>query len=103
MLFLGYGGTISRSTLMNIMASGKNIPVFVLEFFYFQGYLSEGGKKYGSFICHQFLDHMKEIDPENKLSDIVMFDGSSNVQLGGKLLKVNYPKFTGMCGVEHIV
>ena len=30
-----------------------------------------------------------------------MFDGSSNVQLGGKLLKVRYPKLTAMRGVEH--
>ena len=30
-----------------------------------------------------------------------MFDGSSNLQLEGKLLKVNYPNFTGMLGVEQ--
>ena len=46
---------------------------------------------------------MREIDPGKKLTDIVMFDGASNVQLGGKLLKVHYPKLTVMCGVEHIV
>ena len=32
-----------------------------------------------------------------------MFDGASNVQLAGKLLKVNYPKLTVMRGVEHTV
>ena len=30
-----------------------------------------------------------------------MFDGSSNVQLGGKNLRVHYPKLTVMHGVEH--
>ena len=30
-----------------------------------------------------------------------MFDGASNVQLGGRLLKVHYPKLTVMSGVEH--
>ena len=30
-----------------------------------------------------------------------MFDGASNVQLGGKLLKAYYPKLTVMRGVEH--
>ena len=30
-----------------------------------------------------------------------MFDGASNVHLGGKLLKVHYPKLTVMRGVEH--
>ena len=32
-----------------------------------------------------------------------MFDGASNVRLGGKILKVHYPKLTVMCGVEHTV
>ena len=32
-----------------------------------------------------------------------MFDGASNVQLGGRLLKVQYPKLTVMRGVEHTV
>ena len=32
-----------------------------------------------------------------------MFDGASYVQLGGKLLRVHYPKLTVMHGVEHTV
>ena len=44
---------------------------------------------------------MKEIDPAKTLSDIVMFDGASNVKLGGILLKVHYPKLVVMRGVEH--
>ena len=32
-----------------------------------------------------------------------MFDGASNVQLGGRLLKVYYSKFTVMCAFEHTV
>ena len=32
-----------------------------------------------------------------------MFDGASNVQLSGELLKVHYPNITVMCGVEHTV
>ena len=46
---------------------------------------------------------MREIDPGKRLIDIFMFDGASNVQLGGKLLKVHYPKLTVMRGVEHTV
>ena len=37
---------------------------------------------------------MREIDPGKKLTDIVMFDGAFNVQLGGNLFKVHYPKLT---------
>ena len=32
-----------------------------------------------------------------------MFDGASNVQLAGRILKVHYPKLTVMRGVEHTV
>ena len=46
---------------------------------------------------------MREIDPGKKLTDIVIFDGALNVQLGGKLLKLHDPKLTVMRGVEHTV
>ena len=36
------------------------------------------------------------------ITDVVMFDGDSNVQLGGELMKFHYPKLTVMHGVEHI-
>ena len=49
------------------------------------------------------MNNLKEVDAAKKLSDIVMFDGSSNVQLGARLLKVNYQKITVICGVEHTV
>ena len=44
---------------------------------------------------------MKEIDPAKTLSDIVMFDGASNLQLAERLLKVHYPKLIVIRGVEH--
>ena len=65
-----------------------------------QGYLADGNKKDRTFIRTQFLNPMKEIDPE-KLSDMVIFDGASNVQPEGRLLRVNDTKFTIMRDVEH--
>ena len=79
------------------------IPVAVLEIVDCQGHLADGGQKFGSFICNQFLNHMIEIGLAKKLSGILMFDGASNVQLGVRLLKVHYPKLTVMRGVEHTV
>ena len=103
LLFFGDGYTISRCPLLNILASAKNIPVAVLEIFDCQGHLADGNKKDGELICNQFLNHMREIDSGKKLTDIVMFDGASNVQLGGNVLKVHDPKLTFMRGVEHTV
>ena len=103
LLFLGDGATISRCPLLNILASVKSIPVSVLEIVDCQGHLARGYKKDATFICNLFLNHMREKDLGKILTDIVIFDGASNVQLGGKLLKVHYPKLTFMCGVEHTV
>ena len=46
---------------------------------------------------------MKEIDPAKRILDKVVFDGASDVQLSGRLLKVHYPNLTVMRGVEHTV
>ena len=46
---------------------------------------------------------MKEIDPRKNLMDVIIFDGASNVQLRGELLKVHFKKLTVVRGVEHTV
>ena len=43
------------------------------------------------------------IDPHKSITDVVMFDGASNVQLDGEILKIHYPKISVMCGVEHAI
>ena len=103
MLFLGDGATISRVPLLNILVSGKNLPVFVLELVDFQGHLEDGETKNETFICNRFLDQFKRIDPHKSIIDVIMFYGASNVQLAGELLKIRYPKITVMRGVEHTV
>ena len=60
-------------------------------------------KKYGPFICNRFIDHIRKIDPHKTITYVVIFDGTSNVHLGGELLKCNYPELTVMYGVEHTV
>ena len=88
---------------MKILVSGKNIPVAVLEPVDCQGHLSDGGIKNGIFICNRFIEHIKIIDPHKSSTDVVMFDGASNVQLAGELSKIHYPKITVMHGFEHTV
>ena len=74
-----------------------------MEIVYCQVHLARGYKKDATFICNRFLKHMKEIDPGKNLADVIKFDGASNVQLGGKLLKVHYPKLTVISRFEHTV
>ena len=63
LLFLGDGATISRVPLLNILVSGKNLPVAVLELVDCQGHLADSGTKNASFICNIFLDHFERIEP----------------------------------------
>ena len=102
-LFLGDGATISRIPLLNILISGNTLPVAVLELVGCQGHLEDGGGKYGTFICNRFIEHIIKIDPHKSITDVFMFDGASNVQLDDELLKIYYPKFSVVRGVEHTV
>ena len=103
LLFLGDGAKISRVPLLNILVSGKNIPVAVLELVGCQGHLAYGGTNNATFICNIFLDHFKRMDRHKSIIDVIMFDGASNVHLAGELLKIRYPKITVIRGVEHTV
>ena len=44
LLFLGDGATISRMTLLNILVSGKSLPIAVLELVDYQVHLAGGGE-----------------------------------------------------------
>ena len=90
LLFLGYGATISRVPLLNILVSGNNLPVAVLELVDLQGHLADGGIKNRIFICNIFLDQFKRIDPHKSITDVIMFYGASNVQLAGELFLFPY-------------
>ena len=53
--FLGDCAIISRIPLLNILVSGKNLPVAVLEIVDCQVQLADGGVEDGTFICNIFL------------------------------------------------
>ena len=54
-LILGDGTNISINPPVNILVSGKNIPVAVLELVDFQGHLADGGEKDGTLYLLYFL------------------------------------------------
>ena len=84
------------------MVLGENLPIYVLELVDCQGHLADGGEQDGTFMCTIFLEHIK-IDPNKSITEVLMFDGASNVQIDGELLKINCPKISVMHGVEHTV
>ena len=72
LLFLGDGATISRIPPLNILVSGKNLPVSVLELNYCQGNLAGGGEINGSFICNRYIEHIRNSDPHKSITDVVI-------------------------------
>ena len=44
-----------------------------------------------------------KIYPTKTIRFVVMFDGSSNIHLGGELMEIHYTKLTVINGVEHAV
>ena len=46
---------------------------------------------------------MRNFYPHKSIAYVVMFDGASNVQLAGELLKIHYPNISFMSGVKHTV
>ena len=44
-----------------------------------------------------------KIDPHNSITNVVMFDGDSNVQIAGNVLKIHHLNISVICGVKHTV
>ena len=47
-----------------------------------------------------FFPHIEEIVPDD--TDLVMFDGASNVQLAGMVIEAKHPRVTTIHGIEHV-
>ena len=66
--------------------------------------MAEGGTKYSKFISNDlFLPHLKKIDPNKNIVDLIAFDGAANVQKAASMLCAQYTKCTEIHGGEHVV
>ena len=54
-----------------------------------------------SFFVKSLFDSMNDLDPEKKLVDLHMFDGSSVCRNAKNILKVVYPMMSCIVGSEH--
>lgn len=102
---MGDGATVKKTPLLNILAAGvdgSNNACCTLEIVDATGHMSSGGKKDAEYIAKLFLPHMKRLDPDRRLIDLIFFDGASNVQKAGRILETHYPRASTMAGGEHI-
>ena len=107
----GDGATIKTIPLLNVLAAGVNNSFALLDIADCTNHLALGGKKDASHIASiikPLIANMEgELDEHNRkctgIVDLVFFDGASNVQNAGELLRVKYPRITVGHGAEHVV
>ena len=100
---MGDGATIKRKPLFNVMMSGIHEPCFVASVKDCSKDLAKGQDKTGEYLSQKYICDMEEIDPNRKLFDCVMFDGGSNFQKAGRLMKIQYPRLNVIHGCEHVL
>ena len=81
---------------MNVLGACYQNPAAVLD-------IVDCTKHTGKDIAERFCPHIEQLDPKHEDTDLVCFDGASNVQSGGKVLLVYFPRITSLHGVEHRV
>ena len=99
----GDGATIQRNPKTNILCSGIHNAAAVLDIVDCSGHMSKGGKKDAAYLARLILPHMKKLDPDKCLVDLLYFDGASNVQKSGVIISKHYPRCSVLHGGEHVV
>ena len=102
--FFGDGATVKKSPLINILASSVHLPVGCLSIVDCSGHLQSNGRKDAAYISGLFLPHINAIEEKApRCTDLVIFDGASNVQKAGALLEAKFPHLTVIHGAEHVI
>ena len=107
----GDGATIKTVPLVNVLAACVNNPFALLEIADCTAHLAEGGKKDAKYIAKIIMPLIQQIESEEDMHkkkspgivDLVFFDGASNVQNAGEILRAFNPRITVGHGAEHVV
>ena len=89
--FKGDGAKIKDTPLLNILAGGVYLPVSDQNIVECTGNITGVHKKDAKCFAESFFDPMNDLDPDKKLVDLHMFDGSSVCIKAQNILKVFYP------------
>ncbi len=102
--FFGDAATVKKTPLINILASSVHLPVGCLRIVDCTGHLQADGKKNAAYIADLFVPHIREMEKTTpKCTDLVIFDGASNVQKAGQLLQAKFPHISVLHGAEHVI
>ena len=102
--FFGDAATVKKTPLINILASSVHLPVGCLRIVDCTGHLQADGRKDAAYIADLFVPHIREMEKTTpKCTDLVIFDGASNVQKAGQLLQAKFPHISILHGAEHVI
>jgi hypothetical protein len=102
--FFGDAATIKKSPLINILASSVHLPVGCLRIADCSGHLEADGRKDAAYISQLFVPHIMEMEKTTpKCTDLIIFDGASNVQKAGALIEAQFPHISVLHGAEHVI
>ena len=101
--FFGDGATIHKCPLINLFASGLHCPAVLINIIDCTARLVAGEKKDGSFISSLFLPVIESLDVLKAKAHVVFFDGGSNFQLAGQIIRARFPRITVVHGLEHVL
>ena len=65
--------------------------------------MADGGKKDAPYIASLFESYLDDLDPNRDLTDVIFFDGASNVQKAGRILEAKFPCAHCIHGGEHVI
>jgi len=94
------GATVKTMPLLNHMASGVYNHRAVLDIIDCTGHMAEGGEKDATYIAENMKRNIDKHSPENAV--LFAFDGASNVQKAGNMLRLWYPRSSSVHGGEHV-
>jgi hypothetical protein len=99
---LGDGVTVRGMPLMNVLVTTPTASA-VLDIIECTEHMEVGGKKDAKYIASIFEGHIAELDPYGIHLNAVLFDGASNVQKAGRVIKAKYPQVLVLHGIEHVI
>lgn len=97
----GDGATITTIPMTNVLASNVHEHQSLLGIIDSTGHMAKGKIKDAPYLARQMLPHMRDIDPDKSVIDLVTFDGAKNIQNAGQILSTIYPRITVTHGAEH--
>ena len=103
LVFLGDLDMTKGRPIINIIASSSNVPVAVLGVKYFSKHLAQGGKKDDTCTLEELKPHLEKYNEKNIRTDLVLFDGASNLHKSGKILAASYPRITVLHSAKKVL